>query len=280
LAAILTALAASACWGISDFFGGLESRRLSALTVTLCVEGAGLVIVAVLVVGTARPAPTAAQAAWAAGAGLAGVLGLGAFYRALAVGTMSIVAPVSSTGVALPVLVGLASGDHLSAAQALGLVFAFVGVVLAGREADEGGGRARATQGLVLALAAAAGFGIYFVGAAQAADGGVLWTLLLGRMAAVPVLAAIALATRTPMLPGSGRVGAKLVVIGALDLTATGLYALATTKGLLAVVAVLGALYPVTTVFLARAVLGERLTRTQDLGVLAALAGVALIAAG
>jgi drug/metabolite transporter (DMT)-like permease len=277
--AVVCALGASACWGLADFFGGLQSRRLRTVTVVLGVETAGLLIVVALVLATGKPAPGAPEAAWAVGAGLAGVVGLGAFYRALAVGTMSIVAPVSSTGVALPVLVGLAGGDRLSAAQAVGLACAVVGVLLAGRQADDHPQAGANRAGVLLALAAAAGFGTYFLGAAQAAEGGVLWTLLLGRAAAVPVLAAVAAAARAPMIPAPAD-AARLAATGALDLAATGLYALATTQGLLAVVAVLGALYPVTTVLLARALLAERLTRAQDAGVVVALAGVALIAAG
>ncbi|HEY3021569.1 MAG TPA: EamA family transporter [Solirubrobacteraceae bacterium] len=279
MVAVVCALGASACWGLADFFGGLQSRRLRTVTVVLGVETAGLLIVVALVLATGKPAPGAPEAAWAVGAGLAGVVGLGAFYRALAVGTMSIVAPVSSTGVALPVLVGLAGGDRLSAAQAVGLACAVVGVLLAGRQADDHPQAGANRAGVLLALAAAAGFGTYFLGAAQAAEGGVLWTLLLGRAAAVPVLAAVAAAARAPMIPAPAD-AARLAATGALDLAATGLYALATTQGLLAVVAVLGALYPVTTVLLARALLAERLTRAQDAGVVVALAGVALIAAG
>jgi drug/metabolite transporter (DMT)-like permease len=248
--------------------------------VVLGVEAAGLVIAGALVLATDRPVPGAHEAIWALASGLAGVIGLGAFYRALAVGTMSIVAPVSSTGVALPVLVGLVGGDRISALQGLGLACAVAGVVLAGREAGEDAeSSAAARQGLLLALAAAAGFGTYFVGAAEAAEGGVLWTVLLARLAAVPLLALLAAVRRVPLVPARAD-AAKLAAIGALDLTATGLYALATTKGELAIVAVLGALYPVTTVLLARGVLGERLSRVQDLGVATALAGVALIVAG
>src|SRR3954451_24433203 len=113
------------------------SRRMSSLTVTLCVEAAGLLIVAAIMAVLQPPHPSATQAAWAVGGGISGVVGLGAFYRALAIGTMSIVAPISSTGVALPVLVGLAEGDRISTAQAFGLAFAFVGVILAGRETEE-----------------------------------------------------------------------------------------------------------------------------------------------
>jgi drug/metabolite transporter (DMT)-like permease len=274
---IVLALAASACWGVADFFGGLQSRRLSAVTVVLGVQTAGLLIAVVAVLAAGKPVPDGTQAAWAVAAGLAGVLGLTCLYRALAVGTMSIVAPISSTSVALPVLVGLFGGDTLSAVQASGLVCAAVGVVLAGREEGGEAAGAGAGAGVLLALAAAVGFGMYFVGSAQAGDGGVLWTLLLARIAAVPVLALIAGVSRAPLVPGR-RDAARLFAIGGLDLTATGLYTAATTKAEL--VAVPGALYPVSTVLLARVLLGERLSPVQGAGVVGALAGVALIVAG
>jgi drug/metabolite transporter (DMT)-like permease len=277
---IVLALAASACWGVSDFFGGLQSRRLSALTVVLGVESAGLLIAGAAVLISGKPVPGGEEAAWALAAGLAGVLGLTCFYRALAVGTMSIVAPISSTAVALPVVVGLARGDDLSAPQAVGLACAVAGVLLAGREqGEDAASNAEARRAVLLALAAAVGFGTYFVGSAEAADGGVLWTLLLARAAAVPVLAALAAASRVPLVPDRADT-LKLFAIGALDLTATGLYTAATTHGALPVVAVLGALYPVATVLLARALLGERLSSTQGVGVGTALVGVALIARG
>src|SRR3954447_23069959 len=195
------------------------SRRMSALTVTLCVEAVGLLIVAAIMLVAQPPAPSAAQAAWAVGGGLSGVVGLGAFYRALAIGTMSIVAPISSTGVALPVLVGLAEGNRIRTAQAFGLAFAIVGVILAGRETEEdrdvGADTRRAGA---LALAAAVGFGGYFIAADQAAEGGVLWTLLLGRAAAVPVLAAIALAVGTALGPPAPR-APRLLAPGAMELS-------------------------------------------------------------
>jgi uncharacterized membrane protein len=278
---IVLALAASACWGVADFFGGLQSRRLSAVTVVLGVETGGLLIAAVAVLASGKPLPGGEEAAWALAAGLAGVLGLTCLYRALAVGTMSIVAPISSTGVVLPLFVGLARGDRISALQAVGLGCAFVGVVLAGREEGEAGGAepAAARQGVLLALVAALGFGTYFVGSAEAADGGVLWTVLLARAGAVPVLALVALLSGVALVPARPD-ALRLFAIGSLDLTATALYAAATTKGLLALVSVLGALYPVGTVLLARAVLGERLTRAQNAGVVTAFTGVALIVAG
>jgi drug/metabolite transporter (DMT)-like permease len=277
--AIVSALAASACWGVADFFAGLQSRRLHVITVLLGVQAAGLVVVGVLVAAVRPELPGGGEALAGVGAGLAGAAALGFFYRGLAIGTMSVVAPISSTGVAVPVVIGVATGDRPGALQAAGIALAAIGVVLASREPVADDAPAANRLAVLLALAAAAGFGTYFVAADAAAEGGVLWALLIARASSVPLLAAAAAVTRAPLGAPAPDV-AKLAVIGSLDLAATGLYALATTEGLLAVVSVLGALYPVATVLLARALLHERLTPPQNVGVAIALGGVALIAAG
>src|SRR4051794_24443635 len=112
---IALAFCASACWGVADFYGGLKSRSLPVLTVLLAIEASGLAVIAAVAAVTAGDAPSTGALAAAALAGCAGIFGLGAFYRALAIGTMSIVAPISATGLALPVVVGLARGDQPSA---------------------------------------------------------------------------------------------------------------------------------------------------------------------
>ena len=241
---------------------------------------AGGLIIGAVVVASGEALPSGEVAALSLLAGLTGALALGAFYRALAVGTMSIVAPISSSGVAVPVIFGIASGERPTGVQALGLAVTVVGVLLASREVHEDSLRAnQARLSIVLALLAAGGFGVYFTLTDAVAEDSVLWLLLLGRAAAVAALVAVVLVVRPKVHP-SGRQLAGLVAIGALDLTATGLYALATTEGLLSVVAVVGAMYPVATVLLARFVLGERLRREQQAGVGLAIAGVAAVAAG
>jgi drug/metabolite transporter (DMT)-like permease len=206
-------------------------------------------------------------------------MGLAGFYRALAIGTMSIVAPISATGVALPVIVGIATGDRLSTIVSAGLVVTVAGVVLATREQHEDAGRAAAGKlSIGLALLSAVGFGTYFALADVAADGSVLWLLLLARIVVLPVMAAVVLVARPP-LPRRGDL-ATLAGAGLLDVIATGLYGVANTKGALSIVSVVGALYPVTTVLLARLVLSERLQPIQAAGVVAAFAGVGLIVAG
>lgn len=280
MAAIALSLCASACWGLADFAAGLKSRRLGALTVLTWVEASGLVATLAIIVATGEPLPDGRTTIYAVCAGAAGVSALGAFYRALSLGTMSIVAPISATGVMLPVIVGIVSGDTLTVLIGVGIVVTIAGVLLASREEVdelEHGGPNR--QAILLAVATALGFGLYFSFADIAADGSVLWLLAAGRIVALPFLLALAVHRRAPLLPTPSDRG-QLLLIGCADLGATGLYGLATIRGALSIVSVIGALYPVVTVLLARAILHERLSRTQAAGVVLALAGVATVSAG
>ena len=267
------------CWGLADFLGGLQSRRHAVASVLLVSEVAGLGPVVLYVALSGAAAPAWVHLWPAAAGGAAGVVALGAFYRALATGTMSIVAPISATGAIVPLAVGIADGDRPGALRLAGIAAALLGVVLAARElgADE---RPRGVSGSVaLALVAALGFGLFFVGLRSAASASVPWAMLVARASAVPLVALAVLGARAPLRLGRSVLPA-LAVVGLLDVSANGLYALATTHGLLSVVSVLGSLYPVTTVLLARLVLHERVRRTQEVGIVVVLAGVGLIAAG
>jgi drug/metabolite transporter (DMT)-like permease len=278
--ALALALSSSLCWGVSDFLGGVQARRVALLWVVLVSQGAGLCLVIIVVAARGVGPPDLVRLLPAIAAGIGGVAALTAFYRALAIGTMSIVAPISATGVAVPVIVGVAGGDRPGALQVAGIVAAVVGVVLASREKDAGlEQRQLARASLFLALVAAVGFGSYFVGIRASARADVLWTLFVSRGGGVAVLAAAAVLRR-----GEGGFSREailpLALMGILDLSATGLYAAATRHGLLSVVAVAASLYPLATVVLARVVLGERVRRVQEFGIAAALAGVLMIAAG
>jgi drug/metabolite transporter (DMT)-like permease len=281
LAAVL-ALASSLSWGLSDFLGGFQSRRHPLLAVMVLSQGFALVLLVVAVAAGAATDHDTAATLWAAGSGVIGVTALTSFYRALAIGTMSIVAPLSATGAGVPVLVGLASGERPAAIQLVGIVLAMVGVMLAGREAGEPDAEARRTAraSVALALLAALGFGTFFVGidqAEQSAD--VAWVLLSAR-GPETLLLVLAFALSRASAPRDTGTFVALAAVGFFDLLANFFFVLATGRGLLSVVGVLGALYPAVTVLLARGVLGERLTRTQDAGVLVTLAGVLAMAAG
>jgi drug/metabolite transporter (DMT)-like permease len=281
--AIALALAAAASWGLADFLAGLASRRVSVPIVLLLVEGGGLVVIALITLAAGSPFFDDPQDFWLAIAGgLSGVLGLGCFYRALAIGTMSIVAPLSATGAAIPVLIGVASGERPRAVQVVGMALAMVGVVLAAREAADSDAAARRTSqiAVVLALLAAVGFGSFFAMIDRAEESGdVAWILLAARTPSVLLLLAACALTR-PRLPSRPAALGAIAAIGLFDLLANLFFVLATGRGLLSVVGVLAALSPAVTVLLARVLLHERLTRAQDAGVIVTLAGVVALAAG
>jgi drug/metabolite transporter (DMT)-like permease len=274
------ALSASLGWGIADFIGGLQARRLPLLQVMLFSQGIALAVLAVVVAAHGHAPPRLARLLPAAAGGLVGIIGLTAFYRALAIGTMSIVAPIAATGVCVPVVVGIAGGEHPTSVQLAGILAATAGVVLASREPDPESARGRvARASIVLALIAALGFGSFAVGLRSSARADVLWALLAARGTGVLALAIAFLIYRAPRVPLRASY-VPLVAMGTLDLTANGLYAFATRHGLLSVVAVAASLYPLATVLLARGLLGERVRRSQEVGIAAAVAGIALIAAG
>jgi drug/metabolite transporter (DMT)-like permease len=279
LTAVLLALSASLAWGFADFGAGAATRRLPVFVVTAISQTAGLVVVGAVVLATASGTPSGRQFAWAAFAGLVGVVGLSFFYRALAMGTMGIVGPITATAAIVPVAYGLGRGERPSTLQGIGVGLAVVGVIAASLEPAAEGSRRRIGVGVGFALAAAFSFGWSLVGLSRAAPGGVAWATLTMRLAAVPVAVLLALALQR-RAPASPRGWLLLIGVGATDVGATLLYAEATTRGLLSVVAVLSSLYPIVIVVLARVLLSERIARGQLAGVAVALAGVALISAG
>ena len=280
---VLLALAASLCWGTADFTAGLKARTVALPTVLLLAQGIGLLLSLPVVALSGRSFPGAGPALASLGAGVAVIVGLACFYRALASGTMSVVAPVAAIGVAIPVLVGLLGGNHLGTVQAAGMLAAVIGVVLASRHPgarSTPAGRRSHRDAIGLALVAAIAFGCYFLLAHIGSRGGVAWLLALANVTGVIGVLVIALALRSaPVRPPSHADVLILALAGVLEFAATGLYGLANRHGQLNVVAVAGSLYPVATVLLARAVLKEHLVRLQALGVSLALVGVALIAA-
>jgi drug/metabolite transporter (DMT)-like permease len=279
LLAVALGLAAGLSWGVSDFLGGVKSRTLELLAVMVLSQGMGLALVALIVAVRGEGPPAGEQLLYASLSGVSGVLGLAAFYRGLAVGAMAVVAPISATGAAIPVVAGLISGERPSAAQAAGIALAIAGVVVASREAPAEGGPARVATGVGLALVAACGFGGFFVAMDAASEDDVFWAILVNRITGVSglVLAALAL-RRSVAVPG--REAATLLLIGTMDIAANTLYAVASTEGLISVVAVLASLYPVVTIMLARLVLGERVRPLQRVGIVVAISGVALISGG
>lgn len=276
--AALLALLSSVLWGSSDFLGGTASRRLPVVLVVAGSQLAGLVAAVVVTASLGELGGPRGYLPWAVGAGLAGMLGLVAFYAALAIGTMGVVSPIAALGVVVPVVVGLARGERPATLQLVGIALAVVGVVLA--SGPELSGRA-GPRPLVLAVVAAVGFGLALLFIAEGSRTSTWMTLVTMRATSVSVLAVVVLglARRTEVWPGS-RDLPLIALIGVGDVSANMTFAIASTTGLVSVVAVLGSLYPVATVLLARVVHHERLAPVQNAGVVAALGGVVLIAAG
>jgi drug/metabolite transporter (DMT)-like permease len=268
--AIALALGASLAWGLSDFVAGIKSRELAVVWVLLVSQSTGLVLVTTAALIAGEPFPSTHAILWASGAGIAELIGFAAFYRALAIGSMAIVSPISATAAIVPLFVGMVDGQVPTAVQALGMVLALGGAALASSEAGRG-----TAHGVGLALVAAFAFGIFFVGMDVSADGGALWAVTFTRAAPVALLVGIVIGLRLPRI--QRRAVAPLVGIGALDIGANVMFATALTVGMAGLVSVLGSLYPLATVILARAVLRENVSTHQRTGVAAAIAGIALV---
>jgi drug/metabolite transporter (DMT)-like permease len=319
--AVALALAASVSWGSADFLGGLTTRRATLWAVVVGSQAVGLAGAALVVVLAGRPWIGFAGLWPVLLGGLAGSVAVVTFYRALAIGTMSVVAPISATSALIPFVWGLAGGERPTGLQLAGVALAVAGVLLASVEGSRRGAaigagtlpgepaigsppntaavrcnagvtpdgppdgppdsglatsRSQQRRAVALALVAAVGIGIMLLGFDATAKHDPLWAMLGGRLSSACCFAAFLVVLR-PRVRIPRSTVAPIVAVGLLDTGANGLFALATTRGYLSLVGVLGSLYPVVTVVLAYLVLRERLARHQLVGVLAALAGVALI---
>lgn len=272
--AIALALGSSVVWGSADFLGGVFTRRLSLAPVLVVSQLAGLIAISagLLVAGGFD--------GWAfavgMGAGACGAVGIAAFYRALATGTISIVSPVSACGALVPVVLALIDGERPGALALAGCTIALAGAVLASvhEYADD---HPAAKSSVILAATAAVGIGGFLFLISHAARGGhALPALMGGRTASLALLILGSLATRSSMRLEPADVPA-VAGIGLLDSGANALFVAAAARGYLSVVSVLGSEYPVVTVVLAQTLLGERVSRPQAAGIALALAGVGIV---
>ena len=279
MVAVALGLAASVSWGLADFIGGTKSRALDVLAVLVVSQGVALVLLLVAVALRAEGPPGGESLLYAAGAGAAGVAGLAALYRGLAVGAMAVVAPIAALGAGIPVVVGVATGDRPGVVQAAGILLALAGVALAAREETPEGGAARLAVGAGLAGAAALGIGLFLVGMDAAGDEDVLWALTAARFTSVVLVGLAVLTIRPDVAATRPHLGA-IAAIGLLDLGANALFTLASTEGLVSVAAVCSSLYPVVTIVLAASLLGEHVRPVQGAGIALVLLGVVAIAGG
>lgn len=271
----ILALAAALAWGGADFTGGLASRRASSLGVLALSRVSAVALLAAAAAVTRDPLPTLTAAAWAAGAGLSGAMGIGALYRGLASERSAIVVPTAGVvGAGIPVLFGAMAQGVLPVLQQAGLVTALAGIWLVSEahRADRA-----AARGTVLGVLAGLGFGGFFILLGQI-ESGAVFTPLVAATGAGLVAAIIALAQTGTRLPSPTRNRAALWA-GVLDATGVVCYALAVRWIRLDIAAVLGSLYPAVTVLLFRAVLKEHVATTQWVGLAVCVVAIALVVA-
>jgi drug/metabolite transporter (DMT)-like permease len=275
--AVLLAVGAAFCYGLSNFAGPLISRQLPTMTVIVAGQVVAFTVSAIVVIATGHPAPDATSIGAGLLAGAGNASGLALFYAAATSGPLSLVTPIGSTGAAIPVVIGLATGERIGALGIAGIVLAIGGVALAARRV--GGSAAEAAdvrRTVTLAAASAVGFGIFLWALAPASEDGVFWGVLVSRASLLTLLIGAALLTGRALRVPAADVP-KVALPGVLLFCGTMMYAAATQEGLLSVVSVIATLFPVVTVTLAFVFLHERLSRAQWAGVLAAMTGVVLL---
>lgn len=280
MGALIISLAAAISWGVADFLGGSAARAGRAIVVATVAQGSGLVLL-VLVAVLAGFSCDVETIAVAAASGLAIVAGVTALYAGLARGPMSVVATIAGLGVVVPVVYGIATGDQIAVAQAIGMVLAVFGVILVTQHESLLGDLRRSSFGApLLGVLAALGLGASMIGlqhGAELADPVSSSTLTRGW--AVVILALALLVIRPPV----GATAAKplpAIAVGIFDAGGVLLFTLASTLGSLGVAAVLASLYPLVTIGLALKLLDESIRPSQGVGVCLAFTGVLLIALG
>jgi len=273
LSTVAFALAASISWGAGDFSGGLATRRAQVLSVVIGAYVVGLIMLIALALKWSEPFPSTLDLIWGSAAGLAGAVGLVAFYQALAVGRMGIVAPIAAMlSAAVPVLFGVLIEGLPGPLQLIGFALAFIAVgLISGLGVVKG-----RPKGLGLAFLAGLGFGSFFILISRVSHGAVFWPLAAARLSSVLFLLVVVLIRRQKVLPEKS-VWPIVFLAGALDVAGNVFFVLATHAGRLDVAAILSSLYPAVTVLLATFILKERVTRLQAIGIFVALVAIPLI---
>ena len=282
----LLAIGSALFYGAADFSGGLASRRAGAIPVVLLSQASGLILLALILPFLAHASPSRPDLLWGAVAGLTGGIGVALLYRALAIGTMAVVAPTTAVcAVTIPVLVSVLLGERPLPLATAGIVLGIVSILLVSRQAAAAEGSdgrpapRRFPAGVGTAFASGVAIGFFFLALAQTSPGSGMWPLIVSRSFSVTLFGAVAVVGRRSI-----RMPAPVVALaiggGIVDMLANALYVLAARQGPLTLVVTLSSLYPASTVLLARIVLGERLNPWQISGVGCALVAIVLIVSG
>lgn len=285
--AVLLALTCAVAYGLSDFVGGVASKRTSAWAVGVAGQLCGGALIVVLGLTVATGDVRTVDVGWGLLAGVGSGFGIAYLYRGLAHGRMGVVAPVSGVAAAIvPVVTGLVQGERPSVLVVGGMIAALPAIWLVASEPasrpssdSPAGGRGADRAGIVDGLLAGLGFGLMFATVAQIPEESGVLPLAANQGGGAVTLILLAMLSRAAWVPRDrhAALGAATGMLGALAVLA---FLAATHHGYLTVVAVISALYPAVTVLLAAAVLRERVHRTQGAGLVLCGLAVALVAAG
>ena len=271
---IALSLLSALAWGTGDFFGGLASRRSGAMMVTAVSQSAGLILIVGLAAAFGQPAPSLPDLGWGVAAGLCGVTGIASLYRALSVGQMGIVAPITAVmSAGIPAIFGALVLGAPAPVTLAGFGLALLAIALIS-SAPRAAGR---PAGFGLALLRGTGFGGFLILITRADPAVALWALAAARATSSGVAWALALARRVER-PPDRRAWVGMLGAGLMDALGNALYTAAAGAGRVDVAAVLSSLYPVSTIALALTVLRERLRLPQVVGIVLALLAIALVA--
>jgi len=273
---VFWALGAAVLYGVGDYFGGRATKVSASTSVTFLGQFVALILLIVLVAVGNTPVMPLQDWFWSGLAGAGGVIALVAFYQAMSLGSMTVVAPIAALiGMCIPVIVGLLQGERPASIAYLGMILACIAVALVGDVLDHHD-LPTPMSAIVLAVISGLGFGVIFVCLAQTSQDSGLWPLLGQRIVSVSTVAIV------------GSLGARrlkvarpviwyAILSGLLDTTANGLYLFATHGGLLSLVGVIISLYPVSTVALAIFIDHEKLHKSQFVGLFVAAAALSMI---
>lgn len=277
LSAILFGLMSATSWGVGDFSGGIATKRNPVFNVIIISQAVGLSLLIVLAFLYSEPFPSFNDIIWGGLAGIFGAIGLMALYRGLALQNMGVIAPVSAVvTVIIPMAVGMVLEGFPTILQLLGFGIALIAVWLVSSANDQGKIQLKT---LKLPIIAGLGFGCFFVFIDQISEGSVFWPLAAARIASITTLIMLMILLRQIEMPQTSQLPI-IALAGIFDVGGNAFFVLAAQMGRLDLAAVLGALYPVITVILARIILKERLTYQQWSGISAALVSVFLITSG
>jgi drug/metabolite transporter (DMT)-like permease len=279
----ILALCSSALYGAGDFFGGLSARRAKAITVVLYSQLVGLAVLLCALPFLPPARPTSSDIWAGAGAGVAGMLGVGLLYSALASGRMSVAAPITAVcGISIPVLAGFALGERVTGRAMCGIGLAAASVALISYGADSqatqpaSSSASQPKRAIRLALGSGIAIGAFYVCLGRTSANAGAWPVVVARSVSVGLLGLMAIRS-PPILRLSRTALSTTMVAGIFDVAANFLYSVAARGSLLGLTATLASLYPATTVLLARVVLKERMQRPQTIGLVVAAAAIVLM---